>query len=163
MADCRRDRCCLRACRVKVRPSLRLSRRLAGLLVLGVCLAAPLAASEADEVDEPRYHLLPRPLFVQAPVPPQPLPPQEPERPKPRKPQEQLLLERGAILLRRGTLQVEPSVDYTHFSSDRVAISGLTVFEAIIIGLIRVDLAFPLNKRPDDSSYQIWFGLGHVF
>jgi translocation and assembly module TamA len=31
------------------------------------------------------------------------------------------------------------------------------------IGLIRVDLAFPLNKRPEDSSYQLWFGLGHVF
>jgi outer membrane protein assembly factor BamA/autotransporter translocation and assembly factor TamB len=31
------------------------------------------------------------------------------------------------------------------------------------IGLIRVDLAFPLNKRPEDRGYQIWFGLGHVF
>jgi outer membrane translocation and assembly module TamA len=41
------------------------------------------------------------------------------------------------------------------------------------IGLLRVDLAFPLNRRrifsPDgrlvheDRGYQIWFGLGHVF
>lgn len=107
------------------------------LVILGVSLAAaPLAASAADLLDEPRYYLLDRPRLAQAPQPPTP---QEPERPKPQKPQEQLLLERGAILLRRGTLQVEPSVDYSHFSSDRVAISGLTIFETIIIGLIRVD------------------------
>jgi hypothetical protein len=41
------------------------------------------------------------------------------------------------------------------------------------IGLIRVDLAFPLNKRRvfdsdgrpihEDRGYQLWFGLGHVF
>jgi translocation and assembly module TamA len=31
------------------------------------------------------------------------------------------------------------------------------------IGLIRIDMAFPINKRPEDRSYQIWFGLGHVF
>jgi hypothetical protein len=124
-------------------------RRSSVLVILGVSLAAaPLAVSAADLLDGPAYHLLERPLLVQAPdqppppqAPDQPQPPtpQEPERPKPQKPQEQLLLEQGAILLRRGTLQVEPSIDYSHFSSDRVAISGLTVFEAIIIGLIRVD------------------------
>ena len=31
------------------------------------------------------------------------------------------------------------------------------------IGLIRVDLAFPLNRRPDDRGYQLWFGLGQAF
>jgi len=31
------------------------------------------------------------------------------------------------------------------------------------IGLVRVDLAFPLNRRPQDRSYQIWFGLGQAF
>jgi translocation and assembly module TamA len=37
------------------------------------------------------------------------------------------------------------------------------------IGLIRVDVAFPLNRRqfsdarPDDRGYQIWFGLGQAF
>ena len=35
--------------------------------------------------------------------------------------------------------QVEPSTDYAHLSSDRVAISGFTIFEAIVIGTIRVD------------------------
>lgn len=60
-------------------------------------------------------------------------------RPKAQKPREQALLERGAILLRRGTLQVEPSIDFTHFSANRVAINGFTIFEAIVIGTIRVD------------------------
>lgn len=60
-------------------------------------------------------------------------------RPKAQKPREQALLERGAILLRRGTLQVEPSIDFSHFSANRVAINGFTVFEAIVIGTIRVD------------------------
>jgi hypothetical protein len=116
------------------------SWRSSALVALGASLAAaPLAPSAADLLDQPAYQLLERPLLVQAPTEPQPPTPQEPERPKPQRPQEQLLVERGAILLRRGTLQLEPSIDYSHFSNDRVAISGLTIFEAIIIGLIRVD------------------------
>lgn len=70
---------------------------------------------------------------------PQPPIPIEPERPKPVKPAEPLLIERGAILLPKGILQVEPSVEYAHFSTNRLAISGFTVFEAIVIGTIRVD------------------------
>ena len=31
------------------------------------------------------------------------------------------------------------------------------------IGLVRVDIAFPLNRRPQDRGYQIWFGLGQAF
>jgi hypothetical protein len=109
------------------------------LVILLIFLATPRMASAVDRFDEPTYYLLDRPLLGQAPAQPQPPTPQEPERPKPQKPLEQLLLEQGAILLRRGTLQIEPSIDYTHFSNDRVAISGLTIFEAIIIGFIRVD------------------------
>ena len=30
-------------------------------------------------------------------------------------------------------------------------------------GLIRIDLAFPLNRRPQDRGYQFWFGFGQVF
>lgn len=79
----------------------------------------------------------------QAPVPPKE--PQEPaaqpdaERPEAEKPTDQLLVERGGVLLPQGTLQIEPSVEYTHISSDRVAISGFTIFDAIVIGNIRVD------------------------
>lgn len=52
---------------------------------------------------------------------------------------EELLLDTGGVLLPPGTIQVEPFFDYTHTSSDRVNILGFTIFEAIVIGLIRVD------------------------
>lgn len=83
-----------------------------------------------------------------APKAPRPVPPEEgepsaetvqEERPEPEKVRDQLLVESGAVLLPAGTLQVEPSIEYSHVSTDRVAISGFTIFEAIIIGLIRVD------------------------
>ena len=31
------------------------------------------------------------------------------------------------------------------------------------LGLLRVDVGIPLNKRPGDKSYQIWFALGNAF
>jgi translocation and assembly module TamA len=31
------------------------------------------------------------------------------------------------------------------------------------IGLVRLDLAFPLSRRPNDRGYQLWFGLGQAF
>lgn len=52
---------------------------------------------------------------------------------------EALLLEVGAILLPKGTLQLQPGFEYSYISSSRVAISGLTILNAIIIGLIEVD------------------------
>ena len=30
-------------------------------------------------------------------------------------------------------------------------------------GLVRIDVGFPLNKRPPDKSYQLWFGFGQIF
>ena len=63
----------------------------------------------------------------------------EEARPESEKPTDQLLLERGAILLPAGTLQFEPSVEYTHISSNQVAVSGFTIFDAIVIGTIEVD------------------------
>lgn len=63
----------------------------------------------------------------------------EPERPKSQKPIDQLLLQRGAILLPRGWLQFEPSLDVTRFSTDRLTISGVSLFEAIVIGKISAD------------------------
>ncbi len=79
-------------------------------------------------------------ILVQEREPRAPVAPAVPEeRPKAEKPREELLLESGAVLLRRGNLQIEPSIDFAHFSGDRVAISGVTIFEAIVIGTIRVD------------------------
>jgi len=52
---------------------------------------------------------------------------------------EALLLEVGAILLPKGSLQLQPSLEYSYFSTSRVAISGLFLFDAILIGVINVD------------------------
>ncbi len=52
---------------------------------------------------------------------------------------EALLLEVGAILLPKGSLQLQPSFEYSYLSSSRVAISGLFLFDAILIGVIEVD------------------------
>ena len=60
-------------------------------------------------------------------------------RPNSERPMDQLLIDAGGILLPRGTLQIEPSFEYTHSSGNNVAISGFTVFDAIVIGQIRVD------------------------
>ncbi len=82
------------------------------------------------------------PVAPVAPVPPEPEPETataDEERPESEKPPELLLVEAGGVLLPPGTLQIEPSVEYTHISSNRVAISGFTIFEAIVIGTIRVD------------------------
>ncbi len=111
------------------------------------------------------------PLLAQAPTPqpPVPLPPEEPppapvapvepaeaERPKAEKPPELLLLERGAVLLPKGVLQVEPSIDYTHISADRVAISGFTIFEAILIGTISID---DINRDIVTNSLSLRYGV----
>jgi len=60
-------------------------------------------------------------------------------RPNSERPIDQLLIDTGGILLPRGTLQIEPSFEYTHSSGNNVAINGFTVFDAIVIGTIRVD------------------------
>ncbi len=103
-----------------------------------------LRVAQAPETEKEKPEEKPAAPRPPEPLPPEPLPPTPPvppevERPKPEKPVEVLLLERGAILLPRGTFQIEPSIEYSHFSSDRVAVNGFTLFEAIVIGTIRVD------------------------
>jgi len=61
------------------------------------------------------------------------------ERPRSERALEQLLLEAGAVLLPQGTVQIEPGIEYAHFSNSFVALNGLTLFDAIHIGTIRVD------------------------
>lgn len=63
----------------------------------------------------------------------------EGERPKSEKPTELLLLEAGGILIPPGRLILEPAIEYDHASGNRVNISGFTIFDAIVIGTIRVD------------------------
>lgn len=75
------------------------------------------------------------------PPPPAAQPPavDESERARAQKAQDQALLERGAILLRPGQLQIEPGIEYSRFGGNNVQISGVSIFDAIIIGFIRVD------------------------
>ncbi len=61
------------------------------------------------------------------------------ERPKSEKVVDQLLLDQGGVLLPKGKFQIEPGIDYTSISSDNVNISGFSIFNAIVIGTIRVD------------------------
>jgi hypothetical protein len=81
------------------------------------------------------------PVARPAPQPPPAAPPatDETERARAQKSQDAALLERGAILLPRGTLQLEPGIEYSKFSGNNVQISGVSIFDAIIIGFIRVD------------------------
>lgn len=61
------------------------------------------------------------------------------DRPDSEKPVDVLLLDQGGVLLRRGQWVIEPGVEYSHSGSDRVNISGFSIFDAIVIGTIRVD------------------------
>jgi hypothetical protein len=76
-------------------------------------------------------------------IPPAPAPTQtasaEADRPRSQRQADQLLLDAGGVLLPRWQWQIEPSLDWTHIASDRVNISGYTVFNSIVIGTIRVD------------------------
>ena len=119
-----------------------------------------LAAS--DDLPSPVAPETPTPVppLSSTPDEPQPVPPngvevptsqqppegtaEEAERPKSKKSiigqqETAVLLRAGGILLPKGYLQIQPTIEYTRFSTNRVAISGLTIFEAIIIGAIRVD------------------------
>jgi len=60
------------------------------------------------------------------------------EKKEKEKPAEQILIEKGGVLLSRGTLQIEPGLQYSHFSRHRISISGFTILEAIVIGEIAV-------------------------
>lgn len=48
-------------------------------------------------------------------------------------------VERGGVLLPRGKMQVEPTFSYSHVSSNRVGLSGVSIFDVIFIGEIRSD------------------------
>ena len=52
---------------------------------------------------------------------------------------ERTLQQRGSILLPKGTLQVEPSFTYAHFSSNRINIQGFSILPVLVVGDISVD------------------------
>ena len=79
------------------------------------------------------------------------------ERPQSDKAVDQLLVDQGGVLLPAGVLQIEPSIDYTSISSDRVNISGFSIFNAILIGTIRVD---DVNRDIVTGALTARYGLG---
>ena len=88
-----------------------------------------------------RRRVAPRRVVVRATKKQQPTPKQEDKsvRAKAEKQADQLLLDKGAILIKPGTLQIEPGIEYSHYSTSNVAINGVSLFNAIVIGTIRVD------------------------
>jgi len=133
------------------------------LISLALLFPAGAGAEESDERPYSDLSLWTSEALVELaqtkelePPPPQPPTPLEPERPKSEKPAEALLLEAGAILLPQGILQVEPSIEYSHWSTNDIAISGFTVFEAIVIGTIRVD---ELNRDIVTGALTLRYGI----
>jgi opacity protein-like surface antigen len=135
------------------------------ILIISLAILFPIGAGaeESDESSFPDVSLSTSASVLELaqaeepePPPPQPPTPLEPERPKSEKPAEALLLEAGAILLPEGILQVEPSFEYSHWSTNDIAISGFTVFEAIVIGTIRVD---ELNRDILTGALTLRYGI----
>ena len=80
------------------------------------------------------------------------------DRPESERPLDQLLVDVGGILLPKGSIQLEPSIEYSHLSGANVAINGFTVFDAIVIGTIRVD---DLSRDILTSAMTFRYGLGN--
>ena len=40
---------------------------------------------------------------------------------------------------------------------------GLGLRARTPVGLLRLDLAFPLDRRPEDEEYKLYFGFGNAF
>lgn len=55
---------------------------------------------------------------------------------KQEEPVEKTLIQKGGLLLPKGTWQVEPSVAYAHISANRISITGFTILPVLIIGEI---------------------------
>ncbi len=51
----------------------------------------------------------------------------------------EILIEKGGVLIPKGRWNIEPSIEYTHFSRNLISISGFTLYEAIAIGTIQVE------------------------
>ncbi len=69
---------------------------------------------------------------------------------------ERTLQSKGSILLPKGTLQVEPSFTWAHFSSNRINIQGFSILPVLVIGDISV-----VETRRDVfiSNFAVKYGL----
>ncbi len=66
-------------------------------------------------------------------------------------------VEKGGVLLPKGKLQVEPSFSYTHFSNNRVNLSGFSLFDVIFVGEIESN---EVDRDILTSSLDMRYGLG---
>jgi hypothetical protein len=67
-----------------------------------------------------------------------------------------ILAEKGGVLLPMGAVTLEPSFNYTHFSGNRIVISGFTIFQAIVIGTIQVE---ELKRDIITGAFTLRYGL----
>ncbi len=65
-------------------------------------------------------------------------------------------VEKGGVLLRKGRLQVEPTLSYSHLSSNRIDLSGFSIFDVIFIGEIRSD---QIDRDVITSSLDLRYGI----
>lgn len=52
---------------------------------------------------------------------------------------ERTLVQKGSVLLAKGAIQVEPSLTWAHFSSNRININGLVIEEVVTIGDVKAE------------------------
>ena len=52
---------------------------------------------------------------------------------------EQILIQTGGVLIPKGTFVLEPAFSYTHFDRRNIAISGFTIYQALVVGTIDVE------------------------
>lgn len=51
---------------------------------------------------------------------------------------EQILIQTGGVLIPKGTFVLEPSFSYSHFDRSNIAVSGFTIYQALVVGTIEV-------------------------
>ena len=51
---------------------------------------------------------------------------------------EQILIQTGGVLIPKGTFVFEPAFSYTHFDRSNIAISGFTIYQALVVGTIEL-------------------------
>ncbi len=61
------------------------------------------------------------------------------EPPKTQLSLERTLIERGGLLLPPGTAEIEPAIEYQHFSTRRIDVSGFSILPTLIIGVLETE------------------------
>jgi len=73
---------------------------------------------------------------------------------------ERALVQRGGMLLPKGKLQLETSITYAQFSSNRISIQGFSIFPIIIIGQIATET---VKRNVFIGTESVKYGIFHNF